>query len=106
MSKPSIPKGTRDFIPKEMAGRNFIFNTAKSVFKKFGFQQIETPAIENLKTLTGKYGDEGDQLMFKLLNRGDKFKKAVNGISEHSKESDFAELALKYDLTVPFKCRI
>ncbi len=102
MSKPSIPKGTRDFIPKEMAGRNFIFNTAKSVFKKFGFQQIETPAIENLKTLTGKYGDEGDQLMFKLLNRGDKFKKAVNGISEHSKESDFAELALKYDLTVPF----
>lgn len=102
MSKPSIPKGTRDFIPKEMAGRNFIFNTAKSVFKKFGFQQIETPAIQNLKTLTGKYGDEGDQLMFKLLNRGDKFKKAVNGISEHSKESDFAELALKYDLTVPF----
>ena len=102
MSKPSIPKGTRDFMPKEMAGRNFIFNTAKSVFKKFGFQQIETPAMENLKTLTGKYGDEGDQLMFKLLNRGDKFKKAVNGLSEHSKESDFAELALKYDLTVPF----
>jgi histidyl-tRNA synthetase len=102
MSKPSIPKGTRDFMPKEMAGRNFIFNTAKSVFKKFGFQQIETPAMENLKTLTGKYGDEGDQLMFKLLNRGDKFKKAVNSLSEHSKESDFAELALKYDLTVPF----
>lgn len=99
MGKPSIPKGTRDFLPKQMAGRNYIFNTAKTVFKKFGFQQIETPAMENLSTLTGKYGDEGDQLMFKILNRGDKFKKAVgNG----NKESDFSELALKYDQTVPF----
>lgn len=99
MGKPSIPKGTRDFLPKQMARRNYIFNAAKSVFKKFGFQQIETPAMENLSTLTGKYGDEGDQLMFKLLNRGDKFKKAV-GSGE--KESDFSELALKYDQTVPF----
>lgn len=99
MSKPSIPKGTRDFLPKQMAGRNFIFETAKNVFQKFGFLQIETPTIENLATLTGKYGDEGDQLMFKVLNRGDKFKKALeNG----DKESDFAELALRYDLTVPF----
>ncbi|MBL56405.1 MAG: histidine--tRNA ligase [Flavobacteriales bacterium] len=98
MGKPSIPKGTRDFLPKQMARRNYIFNTAQIVFKKFGFQQIETPAIENLSTLTGKYGDEGDQLMFKILNRGDKFKKAVD---HGEKESDFAELALKYDQTVP-----
>jgi len=98
MSKPSIPKGTRDFLPSQMAKRNYIFDIARSVFKKFGFQQIETPAIENLSTLTGKYGDEGDQLMFKILNRGDKFKKAVD---HGEKESDFAELALKYDQTVP-----
>lgn len=100
MSKPSIPKGTRDFLPHEMAGRNYIFDTAKRVFRKFGFQQIETPAVENLSTLTGKYGDEGDQLMFKILNRGDKFSKAVNAGA--SKETDFSELALRYDLTVPF----
>ena len=85
-----------------MAARNYIFDTAKTVFKKFGFNQIETPAVENLATLTGKYGDEGDQLMFKVLNRGDKFKKAVTSASDNSKESDFAELALRYDLTVPF----
>ncbi len=102
MVKPSIPKGTRDFLPVEMAGRNYIFNTAKTVFKKYGFLQIETPAVEKLSTLTGKYGDEGDQLMFKILNRGDKFKKAINNSEENRKESDFAELALKYDQTVPF----
>lgn len=102
MAKPSIPKGTRDFLPEEMAGRNYIFNTAKTVFKKYGFLQIETPAVEKLSTLTGKYGDEGDQLMFKILNRGDKFKKALNNSEENRKESDFAELALKYDQTVPF----
>ncbi len=102
MGKPSIPKGTRDFLPEQMAGRNYIFDTAKSVFKKFGFVQIETPAVENLSTLTGKYGDEGDQLMFKILNRGDKFKKAVANASADSSESKFAELALKYDQTVPF----
>ncbi len=100
MGKPSIPKGTRDFLPKQMAGRNYIFDTVKAIFKNYGFLQIETPAVENLSTLTGKYGEEGDQLMFKILNRGDKFKKAVSNHSE--KESDFAELALKYDQTVPF----
>ena len=100
MGKPSIPKGTRDFLPKQMTGRNYIFDTVKTIFKNHGFLQIETPAVENLSTLTGKYGDEGDQLMFKILNRGDKFKKAISNRSE--KESDFAELALKYDQTVPF----
>jgi histidyl-tRNA synthetase len=102
MSKPSIPKGTRDFLPSQMAKRNYIFKTAKTVFKKFGFQQIETPSVENLQTLTGKYGDEGDQLMFKVLNRGDKFKKAVANAAENANESAFSELALRYDLTVPF----
>lgn len=100
MGKPSIPKGTRDFLPKQMTGRNYIFDTVKTIFKNHGFLQIETPAVENLSTLTGKYGDEGDQLMFKILNRGDKFKKAISNRSE--KEGDFAELALKYDQTVPF----
>lgn len=100
MGKPSIPKGTRDFLPKQMAGRNYIFDTVKNIFKNHGFLQIETPAVENLSTLTGKYGEEGDQLMFKILNRGDKFKKAISNRSE--KETDFAELALKYDQTVPF----
>ena len=100
MGKPSIPKGTRDFLPKQMAGRNYIFNVVKRVFKNHGFLQIETPAIENLNTLTGKYGEEGDQLMFKILNRGDKFKRAINDGLQ--KETDFSELALKYDQTVPF----
>src|SRR6478735_8899639 len=71
--KPSVPKGTRDFSPAEMAKRNFIFDTIKSVFRKYGYQQIETPSMENLSTLTGKYGDEGDKLMFKILNSGEKF---------------------------------
>ena len=100
MGKPSIPKGTRDFLPKQMAGRNYIFDTVKTIFKNHGFLQIETPAVENLSTLTGKYGEEGDQLMFKILNRGDKFKKAISNRFE--KETDFSELALKYDQTVPF----
>ena len=71
MSKPSIPKGTRDFGPVQMARRNFIFYTIRSTFEKFGFAPIETPAMENLSTLTGKYGEEGDQLVFKILNNGD-----------------------------------
>lgn len=100
--KPSIPKGTRDFLPHQMQGRKYIFGTAEQVFKKFGFLPIETPAVENLASLTGKYGDEGDQLMFKLLHRAEKFKKALHHASSESKESDFAELALRYDLTVPF----
>ena len=69
--KPSIPKGTRDFSPLEMARRNYIFDTIKSVFSLYGFQQIETPAMENLSTLMGKYGEEGDKLLFKILNSGD-----------------------------------
>ncbi len=68
--KPSVPKGTRDFSPAEMVKRNFIFDTIKGVFRKYGYQQIETPSMENLSTLTGKYGDEGDKLMFKILNSG------------------------------------
>ena len=74
--KPSIPKGTRDFTPQEMARRNYIFDTVKSIFKIYGFQQIETPAMENLSTLTGKYGEEGDKLLFKILNSGDFLAKA------------------------------
>ena len=100
--KPSIPKGTRDFLPAQMQGRKYIFNTAERVFQKFGFMPIETPAVENLSMLTGKYGDEGDQLMFKILHRAEKFKKALSGAGEDTKESDFSELALRYDLTVPF----
>ena len=69
--KPSVPKGTRDFSPTEMARRNFIFDTIKSVFRKYGYQQIETPSMEKLSTLTGKYGEEGDKLIFKILNNGD-----------------------------------
>src|ERR1700712_1588805 len=68
--KPSVPKGTRDFSPAEMAKRNYIFDTIKSVFRKYGYQQIETPSMENLSTLMGKYGDEGDKLIFKILNSG------------------------------------
>src|SRR6201996_6383132 len=68
--KPSVPKGTRDFSPAQMAKRNYIFDTIKGVFRKYGYQQIETPSMENLSTLTGKYGDEGDKLIFKILNSG------------------------------------
>ena len=71
--KPSIPKGTRDFTPAEMAGRNYIFDTVRSVFKTYGYAPIETPAMENLSTLLGKYGDEGDKLLFRILNSGDAF---------------------------------
>jgi histidyl-tRNA synthetase len=102
ITKPAIPKGTRDFTPDKMLGRNYIFDTAKNVFKQFGFVQIETPATENLSTLTGKYGEEGDQLMFKILMRGDKFKSAVENVATQSSEHHFSDLALRYDLTVPF----
>src|SRR3978361_2121675 len=81
--KPSVPKGARDFSPTEMARRNFIFDTIKSVFRKYGYQQIETPTMENLSTLTGKYGDEGDKLIFKVLDSGDfisKVKQEVDGL--------------------------
>jgi histidyl-tRNA synthetase len=104
--KPSVPKGTRDFSPAEMVKRNFIFDTIKSVFRKYGYQQIETPSMENLSTLTGKYGDEGDKLMFKILNSGDYLAKVdpakltVTGSLQLT--SDISEKALRYDLTVPF----
>jgi histidyl-tRNA synthetase len=104
--KPSIPKGTRDFSPSEMAKRNYIFDTVKSVFKLFGFQQIETPSMENLSTLMGKYGEEGDKLLFKILNSGD-YLSSVNPaelIQGNSSKltSKISEKGLRYDLTVPF----
>lgn len=106
MAKPSIPKGTRDFLPEEMRKRNYIFNTIKDVFALYGFQQIETPAMENLSTLMGKYGEEGDKLLFKILNSGD----FLSGLTEEdytNKNSNKAvsrlsEKGLRYDLTVPF----
>jgi histidyl-tRNA synthetase len=106
MSKPSIPKGTRDFSPAEMVRRNYIFDTIKKSFIKYGFLPIETPSMENLKTLTGKYGDEGDKLIFKVLNSGDYLKKAdKEAIKEDDSSkliSSISEKALRYDLTVPF----
>lgn len=100
--KPSIPKGTRDFAPAQMARRNFIFDTIKAVFKKYGYQPIETPAMENLETLTGKYGEEGDRLIFKILKRGASFDKALAKAKEENETVAFSEEALRYDLTVPF----
>ena len=104
--KPSIPKGTRDFTPQEMANRNYIFNTIRDVFRLYGFQQIETPAMENLSTLMGKYGEEGDKLLFKILNSGD-FLASVSDEELNEKNSikltgKIAEKGLRYDLTVPF----
>ncbi len=104
--KPSIPKGTRDFSPVEMAKRNYIFDTIRSVYRLYGFQQIETPAMENLSTLMGKYGEEGDKLLFKIQNSGDYF----HGLTDEELLSrdalrlaaKFCEKGLRYDLTVPF----
>lgn len=105
-NKPSIPKGTRDFSPTEMARRNYIFDTIKKVYKKYGFQQIETPAMENLSTLVGTGGDESDTLIFKILNSGDYLKKAdekaLNDKDSNGLTRSIAEKALHYDLTVPF----
>ena len=106
IQKPSIPKGTRDFSPDEMAKRNFIFDTIKAIFHLYGFQQIETPAMENLSTLMGKYGEEGDKLLFKILNSGD----FIGNIDDNellTKNSlkltnKISEKGLRYDLTVPF----
>lgn len=104
--KPSIPKGTRDFGPLEMAKRNYIFNTIKSVFALYGFQQIETPAMETLGTLMGKYGEEGDKLLFKILNSGDYLKKVSDEeLAERNTlkmQTKLCEKGLRYDLTVPF----
>lgn len=106
MNKPSIPKGTRDFSPIEMSKRNYIFDTIKSVFALYGYKQIETPAMETLQTLLGKYGEEGDKLLFKILNSGDYLSKLSdnelqNGDSLHL-ASKLCEKGLRYDLTVPF----
>lgn len=112
--KPSIPKGTRDFSPVEMAGRNYIFDTVKSVFKKYGFLPLETPSMENLSTLLGKYGEEGDKLLFKVLNSGDAFSGVdydgykvgeENGKTFYNSNAlslKVCEKGLRYDLTVPF----
>ena len=104
--KPSIPKGTRDFSPQEMVRRNYIFDTVKQVFQLYGFLPIETPAMENMETLMGKYGEEGDRLIFKILNSGD----FLNGVDVNELQnanikqltSKISEKALRYDLTVPF----
>ena len=111
--KPSIPKGTRDFSPKEVAKRNYIMNTIRTNFQRFGFQPIETPSFENSSTLMGKYGEEGDRLIFKILNSGDYLSKVKNdaflptgqaGVKADSAAltPQISEKALRYDLTVPF----
>lgn len=104
--KPSIPKGTRDFSPVEMAKRNYIFNTIKDVFLLYGFQQIETPSMENLSTLMGKYGEEGDKLLFKILNSGDFLRDASDEMLQNRDclhlTNKLCEKGLRYDLTVPF----
>jgi histidyl-tRNA synthetase len=104
-SKPSAPKGMRDFLPQEMQRRNYIFSLIESAFTRYGFLPLETPSMEMLSTLTGKYGDEGDQLMFRVLNSGD----FLSGITEEAITSGYkklspkiAEKALRYDLTIPF----
>lgn len=106
MHKPSLPKGTRDFSPEEMAKRNYIFDIIKNVYKLYGFKQIETPAMENLSTLMGKYGDEGDKLLFKILNSGDFLKSMTqDDITENNSvatANKISEKGLRYDLTVPF----
>lgn len=104
--KPSIPKGTRDFSPMEMARRNYIFDTIREAFRLFGYKQIETPSLENLSTLMGKYGEEGDKLLFKVLNSGD-FMKGVNPADLEANNlprltNQLCEKGLRYDLTVPF----
>src|SRR6056297_2371895 len=106
IQKPSLPKGTRDFNPVEMVRRNYIFGTIKKVFKRFGFLPIETPAMENLSTLLGKYGEEGDKLLYRVLNSGD----YLSGVDEKDlleKNSQdvspqICDRGLRYDLTVPF----
>lgn len=106
MQKPSIPKGTRDFSPLVTARRNYIFDTIRSVFKIYGFQPIETPAMENLSTLMGKYGEEGDKLLFKVLNSGDFLKEVDENLlltrDANKIASKISEKGLRYDLTVPF----
>lgn len=102
--KPSIPKGTRDFSPAEMTRRNYIFDTIRKVFRRYGYQPIETPAMENLSTLLGKYGDEGDKLLFKILNSGDFLSSAGGPLPANPEKAALmiSEKGLRYDLTVPF----
>ncbi|MCA6393984.1 MAG: histidine--tRNA ligase [Cytophagales bacterium] len=106
MDKPTIPKGTRDFGPAQMAKRQFILDNIRKVFQKYGFQPLETPTMENLSTLTGKYGEEGDQLLFKVLNSGDYLKDVDSSMLETRNSKlliqDISEKGLRYDLTVPF----
>jgi histidyl-tRNA synthetase len=106
LQKPSIPKGTRDFSPLEMVRRNYIFDTIRKVFQLFGYQPIETPAMENLSTLLGKYGEEGDKLLFKILNSGDFLESLQNSNLTEQKYKEvtplISEKGLRYDLTVPF----
>lgn len=107
--KPSIPKGTRDFNPVEASRRNYIFDTIRMVFKEFGYAPIETPAMENLSTLLGKYGEEGDRLLFKILNSGDSLAPLAGKVGSDPSDIDSNALSLmicdkglRYDLTVPF----
>ena len=104
--KPSIPKGTRDFLPMEVAKRTYLFETIKTVFKRYGYAPIETPSFELSSTLMGKYGDEGDRLIFRILNSGEKMRKAdLDALAQDNLPkfaSSLAEKALRYDLTVPF----
>src|SRR5690554_5465335 len=107
--KPSIPKGTRDFTPIEASRRNYIFDTIRNVFKIFGYAPIETPAMENLSTLLGKYGEEGDRLLFKILNSGESLAPLAGKIPDNPVLIDsnalslqVCEKGLRYDLTVPF----
>jgi histidyl-tRNA synthetase len=109
MAKPSLPQGTRDFGPDTVRKRNYIFNTIRNVFELYGFQPLETPAMENLETLMGKYGDEGDKLIFKILNNGlndpkniDKSKAAFERVLQGKNDAALTERALRYDLTIPF----
>ena len=106
MSKPTIPKGTRDFSPSVMMKRNYIFEVIQRSFRNYGFKQIETPSMESLATLTGKYGEEGDRLIFKILNRGEKLSSALKNIDQSTSqgkiEHQLCNEALRYDLTVPF----
>ena len=109
MAKPSIPQGTRDFSADVVRKRNYILSTIKNIFELYGFEPLETPAMENLDTLMGKYGEEGDKLIFKILNNGindpkniDKSKAGFEKVLEGKNSSDLTERALKYDLTIPF----
>ena len=103
--KPSLPKGMRDFLPQDVAKRSYIMDTIRDVFYLFGFQPIETPVMENLSTLTGKYGEEGDKLLFKVLNSGDFLSKvdesALNDKNSSALTKSIAEKGLRYDFTVP-----